>query len=178
MLCIASLVVGISDCQFSPAALLCSQNDNTVRVAILAIKAAGVGLNFTAAHLVLFAELSWVPGEIKQCEDRAHRIGQKHTVSVRFLLAKDSIDDIIWRTIQNKLENVGQVLDGDQETLQVGKKCVVQDPSQSNLDRYLTPSQDGVAHDTSSHKRPPAPFNRSGSKRNKSESVINLTQDH
>lgn len=147
--------------------LICPQNDDSIRVAILAIKAAGVGLNLTAAQLVLFAELSWVPGDIKQCEDRAHRIGQKHLVNVQFLLAKESIDDIIWRTIQNKLENVGQVLDGDQEILEVGKRHVVPDPSQSSLDQYLTFSQRMDEYNRSSHKRSLMSFNDSGSKRNK-----------
>ncbi|GMH42394.1 hypothetical protein BSKO_10313 [Bryopsis sp. KO-2023] len=112
------------------------QEKANVKVAILAIKAAGVGLNFTAANLVIFAELSWVPGDIKQCEDRAHRIGQENDVVIRFLLARNSIDDMIWRTLQNKLGNVGQVLDGGHEVLSVERRSVMS-PGQSSLRGYL-----------------------------------------
>jgi len=47
-----------------------------------------------------------------QAEDRAHRIGQQYSVNVHFLLAKDTIDDIIWNSIEKKLNVVGNALDG------------------------------------------------------------------
>lgn len=34
------------------------------------------------------AELSWVPGDVLQAEDRAHRIGQESSVTVEFLLVR------------------------------------------------------------------------------------------
>ena len=43
-----------------------------------------------------------------QAEDRAHRIGQPSSVNVYFLHVKQSVDDLMWTLIQNKLDNVGQ----------------------------------------------------------------------
>ncbi|KAK2076871.1 hypothetical protein QBZ16_005099 [Prototheca wickerhamii] len=95
------------------------QENADVKIAILSIKAAGVGLTMTAASTVVFAEMTWTPGEIIQAEDRAHRIGQASSVNIHFLHAKGSVDDIIWSTIQNKLESVGEALDGQGQALEV-----------------------------------------------------------
>ncbi|KAL6535641.1 hypothetical protein OROMI_027015 [Orobanche minor] len=95
------------------------QEKDSVRAAVLSIKAGGIGLTLTAASTVIFAELSWTPGDIIQAEDRAHRIGQVSSVNIYYLLANDTVDDIIWDVIQNKLENLGQMLDGQENSLQV-----------------------------------------------------------
>ncbi|KAL6292827.1 hypothetical protein ACE6H2_000969 [Prunus campanulata] len=95
------------------------QEKDSVKAAVLSIKAGGVGLTLTAASTVIFAELSWTPGDLIQAEDRAHRIGQVSSVNVYYLLANDTVDDIIWDVVQSKLENLGQMLDGHENTLQV-----------------------------------------------------------
>nr|XP_043608355.1 SWI/SNF-related matrix-associated actin-dependent regulator of chromatin subfamily A-like protein 1 [Erigeron canadensis] len=95
------------------------QEKDTIKAAVLSIKAGGVGLTLTAASTVIFAELSWTPGDIIQAEDRAHRIGQVSSVNVHFLLANDTVDDIIWDVVQSKLENLGQMLDGHENLLEV-----------------------------------------------------------
>lgn len=88
------------------------QNTNTYRVALLSITAAGVGLTLTKATCVLFAELYWNPGTLLQAEDRAHRIGQRNSILVTYLLAKKTIDESMWKTIRRKLTVVGQSLTG------------------------------------------------------------------
>ncbi|KAK9804695.1 hypothetical protein WJX72_000259 [[Myrmecia] bisecta] len=89
------------------------QNDPRIRLALLSITAAGVGITLTAASVVVFAELFWNPGHLIQAEDRAHRLGQAGSIQVHYLLAPGSIDDIIWRTVQKKLQVVGRALDGN-----------------------------------------------------------------
>uniref|UniRef100_A0AAF5Q4A7 SWI/SNF-related matrix-associated actin-dependent regulator of chromatin subfamily A-like protein 1 n=2 Tax=Wuchereria bancrofti TaxID=6293 RepID=A0AAF5Q4A7_WUCBA len=80
------------------------QENDDVMVAVLSITAAGIGVTLTAASVVVFAELHWNPGTLKQAEDRAHRLGQKHSVFVQYLIAKGTADDILWPLIQKKLD--------------------------------------------------------------------------
>ena len=110
------------------------QTVDAVRVAVLSIKAAGMGLTLTAASTVVFGELSWTPGDIVQAEDRAHRIGQASSVLVQFLHAKQSVDDVMWGSVQHKLENLGQVLDGH-----AGESLEIHD-DQTHRAKYRPPS--------------------------------------
>lgn len=68
------------------------QTDPECKVFIGSILAAGVGLTLTASSHVVFGELSWVPGDVSQAEDRAHRIGQQGSVLVWHTVVDGSID--------------------------------------------------------------------------------------
>ena len=68
------------------------QTDPGIRLFIGNIVAAGTGITLTAASHCIFAELSWVPAELSQCEDRLHRIGTQDSVSVQHLVLKGSLD--------------------------------------------------------------------------------------
>ena len=63
-----------------------SCQDPECHVALLSITALAEGQTLTSAEAVVFAELSWTPGIILQCEGRAHRIGQKGSVLIQYLL--------------------------------------------------------------------------------------------
>ncbi|KAL2960494.1 hypothetical protein AAZX31_17G040600 [Glycine max] len=117
------------------------QEKDAIKAAVLSIKAGGVGLTLTAASTVIFAELSWTPGDLIQAEDRAHRIGQVSSVNIYYLLANDTVDDIIWDVVQSKLENLGQMLDGHENVLEVSASLPVNSPSkQKTIDQYVRKS--------------------------------------
>uniref|UniRef100_A0A667WSA7 Zinc finger, RAN-binding domain containing 3 n=1 Tax=Myripristis murdjan TaxID=586833 RepID=A0A667WSA7_9TELE len=94
------------------------QNDPGTRVAILSIQAAGQGLTFTAATHVVFAELYWNPGHVKQAEDRAHRIGQTSSVHIHYLIAKGTFDTVMWAMLNRKETVTGSTLNGRKEYLE------------------------------------------------------------
>lgn len=89
------------------------QKDPFIKLFIGNIQAAGVGITLTASSHVVFAELSWVPGEVSQCEDRAHRIGQKDSVLVQHIVLEDSLDAIMAKTIVYKQGVIEAALDND-----------------------------------------------------------------
>ncbi|KAM9663478.1 DNA annealing helicase and endonuclease ZRANB3 isoform 2-T2 [Trichechus inunguis] len=94
------------------------QKDPDTRVAILSIQAAGQGLTFTAATHVVFAELYWDPGHIKQAEDRVHRIGQCSSVNIHYLIANGTLDTLMWGMLNRKAQVTGSTLNGRKERLQ------------------------------------------------------------
>lgn len=94
------------------------QKDPETRVAVLSIQAAGQGLTFTAATHVVFAELYWDPGHIKQAEDRAHRIGQCSSVNIHYLIANGTLDPLMWGMLNRKAQVTGSTLNGRKERLQ------------------------------------------------------------
>ncbi|XP_043078331.1 DNA annealing helicase and endonuclease ZRANB3 isoform X2 [Puntigrus tetrazona] len=99
------------------------------------------GLTFTAASHVVFAELYWNPGHIKQAEDRAHRIGQTTTVHIHYLIAKGTFDTVMWAMLNRKETVTGSALNGKKEYL----KADVGDEEKwdfLNFAKAWTPSSD------------------------------------
>jgi superfamily II DNA or RNA helicase len=84
---------------------------------ILSVLAAGQGLTLTSASTVVFGELRWVPGELLQAEDRAHRIGQRSAVNVHYVCAKGTVDEAMWRVLQRKVRTLGASLNGASSSL-------------------------------------------------------------
>jgi SWI/SNF-related matrix-associated actin-dependent regulator of chromatin subfamily A-like protein 1 len=81
------------------------------RVMVLGIHAAGVGLTLTRAGDVVFCEHDWTPGLVRQCEDRAHRIGREGEVLVHHLVLDGSIDCRVAQTLVSKESVARDALD-------------------------------------------------------------------
>ena len=82
-------------------------------VFLISLKAGGVGLNLTAADIVIHYDPWWNLAAQNQATDRAHRIGQERQVSVFKLIAKDSIEEKIVEMQEAKRDLAEQVIGGD-----------------------------------------------------------------
>ncbi len=85
--------------------------DRDTKVMLCSMHAAAHGHNMTAAHHVLFGELDWNPAILQQCADRAHRIGQRHNVTIQYLVVEDSIEAQMVHHLIRKQEIVRKALD-------------------------------------------------------------------
>jgi SWI/SNF-related matrix-associated actin-dependent regulator 1 of chromatin subfamily A len=86
------------------------QNDPMIKVFIANIKAGGVGINLTAASIVIFVDMDWSPEIHNQAMDRAHRIGQKGTVNVYYYIVKDTVEEQIVELLSQKKDIINQVV--------------------------------------------------------------------
>ncbi len=78
------------------------QNNRADNIFILSLKAAGTGLNLTAANHVIHYDLWWNPAVESQATDRAYRIGQKSNVMVHRFITKNTFEEKINAMIQSK----------------------------------------------------------------------------
>jgi hypothetical protein len=84
------------------------------RAAVLSIGTCATGLNFTAASNVVFCELDWTPGKLLQCEDRVHRMGQKVSCVIKYLVALGTLDETLWETVLKEKLDVNTALVADE----------------------------------------------------------------
>lgn len=111
----AVTVTGRDSAANKQAAVDAFQTCPDVQLIICSIKAAGVGLTLTASSSVAFIELPWTFCDCAQCEDRAHRIGQKDNVTCYYLLAKNTIDRTIYQLIHRKKSIANEIMAADDE---------------------------------------------------------------
>ena len=88
------------------------QQDDT-NVFCISLKAGGTGLNLTAADIVIHYDPWWNLAVQNQATDRAHRIGQKNTVTVYKLITKGTIEENILKLQEKKRELADQLLSGE-----------------------------------------------------------------
>jgi SNF2 family DNA or RNA helicase len=78
------------------------QEDESVRVFLISLKAGGVGLTLTAADYVYLVDPWWNPAAEQQAIDRTHRIGQQNPVFAYKMICKDSVEEKILALQQRK----------------------------------------------------------------------------
>ena len=79
------------------------QNDDSIRLFLISLKAGGLGLNLTKADYVFLLDPWWNPAIEAQAVDRAHRIGQTKTVFTYKFIAKDTVEEKILALQQSKI---------------------------------------------------------------------------
>ena len=91
------------------------QNNESVRVFLISLKAGGVGLNLTAADYVYIVDPWWNPAVEQQAIDRTHRIGQTKNIFAYRMICKDTIEDKILQ-LQDKKRTLAKELIADDST--------------------------------------------------------------
>lgn len=93
------------------------QKNPKTDVIICSIKAASAGITLTAASDVAFIELPWTYADCDQAESRAHRIGQKDSVNCYYLLGRRTIDQKLYRIIEEK-KHISNAVLGAEDNIQ------------------------------------------------------------
>jgi SNF2 family DNA or RNA helicase len=80
------------------------QEDNSIKIFLISMKAGGLGLNLTEADYVFLLDPWWNPAVEAQAIDRAHRIGQKKKVFTYKFITKNTIEEKILELQNRKLK--------------------------------------------------------------------------
>lgn len=89
--------------------------DPSIMVFIGNIQAASVGLTLIVSHTLIFNNMSFVPSDCRQMEDRVYRIGQKHDVDIYYQFFKGTQYEKIWNTIMRKEMVINAVIKKEDE---------------------------------------------------------------
>lgn len=113
----AVCVTGRQNMQEKQASVDAFQKNSKTDVIICSIKAASAGITLTAASDVAFIELPWTYADCDQAESRAHRIGQKDSVNCYYLLGRRTIDQKLYRIIEEK-KHISNAVLGAEDNIQ------------------------------------------------------------
>ena len=87
------------------------QDDDSIPVFLISLKAGGTGLNLTAADVVVHFDPWWNPAAEAQASDRAHRIGQDKQVTVYKLITSGTVEENVLQLQQGKRKLLEQVFE-------------------------------------------------------------------
>ncbi len=93
------------------------QNDDSVKVFLISLKAGGFGLNLTAADYVFHYDPWWNPAVEQQATDRTHRIGQRKNVFVYKFITRNSVEEKILNLQAKKRKLVENIITSESGVL-------------------------------------------------------------
>lgn len=125
------LITGSVDSQERMKRINQFKDDPTKTVFLGNMRAAGIGVNLTNSRHVIFMNFPFTPDQIEQAQKRSHRSGQKRAVFVYYTIAKDSIDEHIFRLVGGKARDISALIDSD------GKGVVKYESLQEQLFKSL-----------------------------------------
>ena len=100
------------------------QENDKIKILVGNIKAAGVGITLTAAEAVIMNDLSFLPSDHAQAEDRAYRYGQKNNVLVYYPIFENTIEGIIYDILNNKKQVIATVMGDNQNSGDVAEEIL------------------------------------------------------
>jgi SWI/SNF-related matrix-associated actin-dependent regulator 1 of chromatin subfamily A len=100
------------------------QENPKVKVFVGNIKAAGVGITLTSAEAVIMNDLSFLPSDHAQAEDRAYRYGQKNNVLVYYPIFENTIEGVIYDILNNKKQVIATVMGDNQTTTDAAEEIL------------------------------------------------------
>lgn len=112
----AALVIGGITPTRRQAAIERFQNDPACRVFVGNITACNSAISLAAANDVVYAELSWVPTEMEQSEDRVWLPGKVEPLTAHWLMFEDSADAAMYSIITGRMHDIGKALNRENVT--------------------------------------------------------------
>ena len=91
------------------------KEDPECEVFVASLQAAGVGIDLTAASIVIHYDRWWNPAKEDQATDRVHRMGQSRGVQVFKLVTKKSVEENIHKLILKKKGILDEVVGFDEQ---------------------------------------------------------------
>lgn len=91
------------------------REDNSKMILIGNIQAAGVGLNLVSASVMVFNNISFVPGEDYQMCDRIYRMGQTRDVDIYYQIFRNTQYEKMWNIVLRKSLVINQIVKKEDE---------------------------------------------------------------
>ncbi|KAM0332127.1 hypothetical protein ACHAQA_002399 [Verticillium albo-atrum] len=115
-------------------------NENTdIPVFLLTTGAGGTGINLTSANKVIIFDQSDNPQDDIQAENRAHRLGQTRDVEVIRLLTRRTIEELIFKACEKKIELANKVTGAVEEDMGKNAEVNLEKEVRKMLAAQLTP---------------------------------------